>query len=248
MKALYYNAILGILLSFPSFLKAQIRPFEPLNPDRIFFKGKVVDTDNNALPKVSINIPGSMRGTISDSNGNFYIDAKPKETLYFTYAGKEDAYRQLQEKDTTGFIVQMQPRIQRLKNVHVRKDKKIIEKGEPYEDDRDGTFELVYADAYFPDGEEALYKFFKENQQYPQEAFKQGEEGEVLIQFTIDEKGKATDPKILRSVSPMLDQEAKRLVLSMPAWKPARQRGLCVESTFILPVYFHIDIWKQYTE
>ncbi|WP_349937110.1 acyltransferase family protein, partial [Bacteroides cellulosilyticus] len=25
-------------------------------------------------------------------------------------------------------------------------------KGEPYEDDRDGTFELVYADAYFPDG------------------------------------------------------------------------------------------------
>ena len=142
MKALYYNAILGILLSFPSFLKAQIRPFEPLNPDRIFFKGKVVDTDNNALPKVSIYIPGSMRGTISDSNGNFYIDAKPKETLYSTYAGKEDAYRQLQEKDTTGFIVQMQPRIQRLKNVHVRKDKKIIEKGEPYEDDRDGTFEL----------------------------------------------------------------------------------------------------------
>ena len=66
--------------------------------------------------------------------------------------------------------------------------------------------------------------------------------------LTIDEKGKATDPKILRSVSPMLDQEAKRLVLSMPAWKPARQRGLCVESTFILPVYFHIDIWKQYTE
>ena len=54
MKALYYNAILGILLFFPSFLKAQIRPFEPLNPDRIFFKGKVVDTDNNALPKVSI--------------------------------------------------------------------------------------------------------------------------------------------------------------------------------------------------
>lgn len=189
-----------------------------------------------------------MRGTISDSNGNFYIDAKPKETLYFTHAGKEDAYRQLQEKDTTGFIVQMQPHIQRLKNVHVRKDKKIIEKGEPYEDDRDGTFELVYADAYFPDGEEALYKFFKENQQYPQEAFKQGEEGEILIQFTIDEKGKATDPKILQSVSPMLDQEAKRLVLSMPAWKPARQRGLCVESTFILPVYFHIDIQKQYTE
>ena len=43
-------------------------------------------------------------------------------------AGKEDADRQLQEKDTTGFIVQMQPRIQRLKNVHVRKDKKIIER------------------------------------------------------------------------------------------------------------------------
>ena len=96
MKALYYNAILGILLSFPSFLKAQIRPFEPLNPDRIFFKGKVVDTDNNALPKVSIYIPGSMRGTISDSNGNFYIDAKPKETYTLPMQEKKmhtDNYR-----------------------------------------------------------------------------------------------------------------------------------------------------------
>ena len=37
-------------------------------------------------------------------------------------------HTELQEKDTTGFIVQMQPRIQRLKNVHVRKDKKIIVK------------------------------------------------------------------------------------------------------------------------
>ena len=101
MKALYYNAILGILLSFPSFLKAQIRPFEPLNPDRIFFKGKVVDTDNNALPKVSIYIPGSMRGTISDSNGNFYIDAKPKETLYFTYAGER--YYRLHSTNATTY-------------------------------------------------------------------------------------------------------------------------------------------------
>ena len=49
MKALYYNAILGILLSFPSFLKAQIRPFEPLNPDRIFFKGKDSNMPSMAL-------------------------------------------------------------------------------------------------------------------------------------------------------------------------------------------------------
>ena len=52
-----------------------------------------------------------------------------------------------------------------MKNVHVRKDKKIIEKGEPYADDSDGTFELVYADASFTDGEVALYKFFKETPQ-----------------------------------------------------------------------------------
>lgn len=107
-----------------------------------------------------------------------------------------------------------------------------------------GTFELVYADAYFPDGEEALYKFFKENQQYPQEAFKQGEEGEVLIQFTIDEKGKATDPKILRVYHQCWIKRQNASFFPCQLGSLPDKEVCDVESTFILPVYFHIDIWK----
>ena len=82
MKALYYNAILGILLSFPSFLKAQIRPFEPLNPDRIFFKGKVVDTDNYNPQNEMFRLLGTKRSF--SQNETFFFSHLCPPTLPFS--------------------------------------------------------------------------------------------------------------------------------------------------------------------
>lgn len=69
---------------------------------------------------------------------------------------------------------------------------------------------------------------------------KKGVEGTVYVTFTIDEQGKVVQPKVLKGVNELLDNEALRVVSSMPDWKPGKQREQAVEVQYTVPVQFHI--------
>lgn len=75
---------------------------------------------------------------------------------------------------------------------------------------------------------------------YPESAKKNGIQGRVTIQFTIDEKGSVKDVSVLRGVDPALDAEAKRVVSSSPKWKPGRTRDKAVPVTVTFPVIFQL--------
>jgi len=49
--------------------------------------GRVVDTQANPLPGVTIMIKGTRKGTVTDAQGNFNIDAKSSDHLVALYAG-----------------------------------------------------------------------------------------------------------------------------------------------------------------
>ena len=55
----------------------------------------------------------------------------------------------------------------------------------------------------FPGGTEALKEYLDKNMKYPAEAKEKGIQGRVIVQFVVDEKGKVTSPKIVRSVDPV---------------------------------------------
>jgi TonB family protein len=61
------------------------------------------------------------------------------------------------------------------------------------------------------------------------------------VSFVVDEKGAVKDAKIEKSVSPVLDKEALRVVNSMPAWKPGSEKGKAVKVAFTLPINFVLD-------
>lgn len=73
---------------------------------------------------------------------------------------------------------------------------------------------------------------------YPESAFNNSIEGKVYVQFFINTDGSVSDPKILRGVCPVLDEEAKRVVLSMPPWEPGYQKGKRVRVSYTLPINF----------
>ena len=75
----------------------------------------------------------------------------------------------------------------------------------------------------FPGGTEALKEYLDKNMKYPAEAKEKGIQGRVIVQFVVDEKGKVTSPKIVRSVDPSLDAEALRLIENMPQWTPGKK-------------------------
>ena len=92
--------------------------------------------------------------------------------------------------------------------------------------------------AEFPGGMQALMRFINENLQYPQEAFDAGFQGMIIVEFVVQADGTIDSVKVLKKLHPILEQEAIRVVKSMPKWKPGERDGEAVSSYFQLPIRF----------
>lgn len=76
---------------------------------------------------------------------------------------------------------------------------------------------------------------------YPPIAKDMGIQGRVFVSFVIDEKGKVTNPVIARSVDKYLDEEALKIVKTIPQMTPAKQRGKPVPVNFTIPINFKLQ-------
>lgn len=74
---------------------------------------------------------------------------------------------------------------------------------------------------------------------YPKYAKEIGIEGTVKVHFVIDKKGKISEAHVHQGVHPVLDQEAVRVVLKSPKWKPAKKDGRPVKVSYTIPVVFN---------
>jgi len=101
-------------------------------------------------------------------------------------------------------------------------------------------FTIVEENPEFPGGEKALFEFLGKNTKFPAIAKDAGIQGIVYMQFVVMEDGSINPDmvEILRGVHPALDQEAIRVVKSMPKWSPGKQRGKAVRVYYKLPFRF----------
>lgn len=102
----------------------------------------------------------------------------------------------------------------------------------------DSVYTVVEKMPEFPDGEKALIRFLNQTIIYPEKALKKKEYGKVTVQFVVGKSGKVENPKILRGVSPNLDEEALRVVGLLPDWIPGEQNGEKVAVYRVLPIMF----------
>lgn len=93
----------------------------------------------------------------------------------------------------------------------------------------------------FPGGQAALLAYLRRNVNYPVLAQESGIQGRVIIQFVVNRDGTVTEPVVLRSVHPVLDREAVRVVSSMPRWRPGMQDGKPIRATYAIPVSFKLN-------
>lgn len=92
--------------------------------------------------------------------------------------------------------------------------------------------------AQFPGGEDAMNSFIAENLKYPATAKRNGIEGVVNLSLQVKADGSIGSIKIVRMIDPDLEQEAIRLVKTMPAWTPADQGGRPVDSEALVSITF----------
>lgn len=93
----------------------------------------------------------------------------------------------------------------------------------------------------YPGGLAAMLKYIRENIKYPEQAMKERIQGRVTVSFIIEKDGSISDVKAVRSVHPLLDKEAVRMVKSMPKWSPGKNNGKPVRVRFNLPVMFKLN-------
>ena len=93
----------------------------------------------------------------------------------------------------------------------------------------------------FQGGDLGLMKFIQENVKYPEKAREYNITGKVFVSFIVDKQGNVTNVKIVRGVDKNLDAEAKRVVSSLPKYKPGKQRGKPVRVMFTIPINFTLN-------
>ena len=119
-----------------------------------------------------------------------------------------------------------------------------------------GTFEPVQGDVFdvveempqYPGGPQALFEFLSNNVKYPEEAEKAGIQGRVIATFVVEKDGSVSNAKVVKSVDPLLDAEALRVISAMPKWKPGKQNGQVVRVKYTVPLSFHFDGVREIEE
>ncbi len=115
---------------------------------------------------------------------------------------------------------------------------KAKESTQPDDDDDEPTVGMmVMKMTSFPGGRDSLEAFLKENLHYPQSAIDDGVSGTVNVRFIVRPDGSISNAEVIRSVDPRLDEEALRIVRSMPNWEPGNQGK---STPFQLPIRFNL--------
>ncbi|HNZ43346.1 MAG TPA: TonB family protein [Bacteroidales bacterium] len=92
----------------------------------------------------------------------------------------------------------------------------------------------------FPGGESERLKYLNENLKYPQVAKESNIQGAVYITFVVERDGSITNVAVLRGIGGGCDEEALRVISTMPKWNPGRQNGKEVRVQFNMPITFKL--------
>jgi len=115
-----------------------------------------------------------------------------------------------------------------------------IEEGPIIEVIEEEIIEFPDVEAEFIGGAQALMKYIQTNIQYPPTSIEMNEQGKVYLSFVVEPDGSISNVVVERGVSSDLDREAKRVVRSMPNWKPGESKAKKSRTRCRLPINFQL--------
>lgn len=102
------------------------------------------------------------------------------------------------------------------------------------------VYQIVEQMPSFPGGDKARSEYISNNLKYPQTAIEKGVQGRVFVGFIVEPDGSISNVKVLRSLGSGCDEEAMRVIKSMPKWEPGKQGGQAVRVNYQIPVNFSL--------
>ena len=103
------------------------------------------------------------------------------------------------------------------------------------------VFLSVEENPEFPGGPAKLMEYVQKNLKYPMMARESGIQGRVFVGFVVEKDGSISNVQVKRGIGGGCDEEAVRVVQSLPKFKPGKQRGVAVRVSYTLPIVFRLQ-------
>ena len=215
----------------------------------VTLKMKVTDQSGSPIVGASVLIVNSTSGTLTDSEGNFTLKVGDDQRISVSYIGmksvelsvKECLEKQIKEVRLTS-DADSGPQLTVVSQSSESASQKAPQHNTTSEpQNTEEVFMVVENMPEFPGGLNACLKFLADHVAYPKEAAEKKIQGRVIVQFVVMKDGSIANARVIRSVDPLLDAEALRVIGLMPKWKPGTQRGQAVNVKFTMPITFRFD-------
>ena len=215
----------------------------------VTLKMKVTDQSGSPIVGASVLIVNSTSGTLTDSEGNFTLKVGDDQRISVSYIGmksvelsvKECLEKQIKEVRLTS-DADSGPQLTVVSQSSESASQKAPQHNTTSEpQNTEEVFMVVENMPEFPGGLNACLKFLADHVAYPKEAAEKKIQGRVIVQFVVMKDGSIANARVIRSVDPLLNAEALRVIGLMPKWKPGTQRGQAVNVKFTMPITFRLD-------
>lgn len=215
----------------------------------VTLKMKVTDQTGSPIVGASVLIVNSTSGTLTDLEGNFTLKVGDDQRISVSYIGmksvelsvKECLEKQIKEVRLTS-DADFGPQLTVVSQSSESASQKAPQHNTTSEpQNTEEVFMVVENMPEFPGGLNACLKFLADYVAYPKEAAEKKIQGRVIVQFVVMKDGSIANARVIRSVDPLLDAEALRVIGLMPKWKPGTQRGQAVNVKFTMPITFRLD-------
>ena len=216
----------------------------------VTLKMKVTDQTGSPIVGASVLIVNSTSGTLTDLEGNFTLKVGDDQRISVSYIGmksvelsvKECLEKQIKEVRLTSDADSGPHQLTVVSQSSESASQKAPQHNTTSEpQNTEEVFMVVENMPEFPGGLNACLKFLADHVAYPKEAAEKKIQGRVIVQFVVMKDGSIANARVIRSVDPLLDAEALRVIGLMPKWKPGTQRGQAVNVKFTMPITFRLD-------
>jgi len=134
--------------------------------------------------------------------------------------------------------------VKKIEETDVKADSAGLSKG-PSSDgqgssDASGIYTTLDVYPRFPGGDQSRLFYLRSNIRYPAISMKAGTQGEVMILFIVEADGSISNVSVNKGIGKECDEEAIRVVKSMPRWDPGRRSGKSVRVLVRMPIVFKL--------
>ncbi|MDB4921196.1 MAG: hypothetical protein JWQ54_3179 [Mucilaginibacter sp.] len=171
---------------------------------KIILQGRIVDkTDGTALPGVSIRVPGTAFGAVTDNNGKFSIPVDSnKSSIVIAYIGYNTLKINARNRDSLKTIG-LQPNNQSLNEV-------VVTTSRPKDESSDM---LAVIAAHPREGWHSFKKYLSDNALSPD-----GKTGTITLSFMVDRNGDISEVTVIKGLSTFTNKKAIDLINNGPDW------------------------------